>query len=96
MFFMFNRKKVTAYMEAVANTTADPNTAYKILNEMVQSVLKSQDMVAAVRALAAAEKIEKEQVLVETALYKCYSLGFLENPATVQSSTPGVSEPIAA
>lgn len=95
MFFMFNRKKVEAYMETAANTTADPNTAYKVICEMVQSILKSQDECAAVKAMAMAEKVEPEQKLVETAVYKCYALGFLENPAIASVQTAvsfGVSQ----
>lgn len=85
MFFMFNRKRVDAYIEAVANTTADPNTAYRVLKEMCQSILKSQDETAAVKAMAEAEKMDKEQMLVQTALYKCFALGFLENPMYPQT-----------
>lgn len=81
MFFMFDKKKVAGYVEQAANTTTDPNTAYKIINEMVQSLKKSQDATAAIRAMAIAEKVDKELKLVETALFKCYSLGFLEAPA---------------
>lgn len=94
MFFMFNKKKIKEYIEAGANTSADPNTAYKVITEMVQSILKSQDETAAVKAMATAEKVDKEQKLVETAMFKCFALGFLENPQTivaVEVSTPGVS-----
>jgi 3-methyladenine DNA glycosylase AlkD len=80
LFFMFDKKRVKSYAEEAAKTFGDPNAAYLAITEMVQSILKSQDETAAVRALALAEKIDKEQKLVNTALYKCYSLGFLELP----------------
>lgn len=80
LFFTFNSDKVKAYMTMFANNTADPNRAYELLNETVQSIKKSQDMTRCVLINAEIDQIEPELSLVNTALNQCYANGFIEMP----------------
>lgn len=84
MYFMFNRAKVEAWATAVANQTASPNIAYRIIIEGCENILKSQDLTAQVKLLAEADGIEKEQALVLTALNNCYASGFIATPASTE------------
>jgi uncharacterized membrane protein (DUF106 family) len=91
IMFLFDRKKVNEYKKMAAETTGNPNAAYKILTEQVEALLKSSDDVACIKQMAAFEKVEKEDMLVNTAWSRAIALGFLENPLAVQSVSPGLS-----
>ena len=92
IMFLFDKKKTNEYKKIAAETTGDPNAAYKILTEQVEALLKSADDVACIKQMAALEKVDKEAMLVNTAFNRAVSLGFLESPFSAQSSTPGISE----
>lgn len=86
MYLKFSRKKISAYAEAIAATTAAPNLAYQLLIEECEYILKSQDKTKQVEILAQIDGIDKERALVLTALNNCYASGFIDKPTEAAAS----------
>lgn len=77
VFFEFKNSKVRSYIQAEASQYADKEAAYKIIHEAVQHILKSSDLTNQVRTYADAGKLERERVLVDTAILQCKKYNYL-------------------
>lgn len=81
LMIQFNRKKVKAYAERLANQyTLAPNVGYELIIENAEMILKSQDLSKAVCITAENEGIEKEEALANAALMNCFKMGFIPEP----------------
>ena len=77
VFFEFNNKKVRSYIQQEANKYPDPVAAYKVINDAVMFVLTDRNLTSQVREIAAEAKMDKERILVDSAINQCKAFGYI-------------------
>lgn len=83
MFFQFNSKDVSIYIDEEASKFgANKMAVYKIIQDGVQDILRSHNLTQQVLRTAKAHSTPKEMELVHAAIMQCQAYGFIK-PETV-------------
>lgn len=77
MIFQFNNKDVREYIMDEAKKYADPQAAFKVIQDGVEYVLASHNLTQQVLKMAKYNKSTNEQELVNAAINQCKAFKYL-------------------
>lgn len=81
MFFQFNSKDISTYINEEANKyPANNNDVYKLIQDGVEYILSSHNLTQQVIRSASVSNIPKEMELVHVAVLMAQNNGYLEKP----------------